>query len=171
MSGDDYVLALLDKRQNLLMVVGPDSLRGELQTFTSGRGDVVAPAPDVDLFVAPLLPSVVLVETAELAIVALVESLVFVHGDVLLPNLLELDSERSLRALESRGERNVELDTSSLDALSAGKGFLASKLGKSGVFPAGEEVELVPFGLPVTGEDECANHFGDIFIKRRGRER
>lgn len=159
MRSDDDVLALLDQRQDLLVVVRPNTFGGELQALTTGRRDVVAPTPDVNLLVTPLLPGIVLVEAAQLSVVALVESLVLVNGDVLLTDLLELDAERSLGTLQSRSEGNVELDARSSNALGTGERFLATELGESRVLPAGEQVELVPLGLTVTCEDESSNHF------------
>lgn len=159
---DDDVLALLNQGQDLLVVVGPDTLGGELQALTAGRRDIVASAPDVDLVLAPLLPGVVLVETAELAVVALVESLVLVDGDVFLTNLLELNAEGSLCTLESGSEGNVELDSSGSDTLGTGEGLLATELGESRVLPTSEQVELVPLGLTVARKDESSNHFVDV---------
>lgn len=159
MGSDNNVLALLDQRQDLLVVVRPDPLRGQLQTLTTGGRDIVRPSPDVNLVLAPLLPRVILVETAKLAVVTLVESLVLVDGDVLLAELLELDTEGGLGTLKGGSEGNVELDTGSSDTLGTGKRFFATKLGESGVLPAGEEVELVPLGLAVTGENESTDHF------------
>lgn len=159
MSGNNDVLALLDKGEDLLVVVGPDTLSGELERLTTGRGDVVASAPDVDLLLTPLLPGVVLVQAGELTVVTLVEGLVLVDGDVLLTDLLELDAKGGLSTLEGRGESDVELDAGGSHALGTGQGLLATELSKSRVLPTGEEVELVPFGLTVTSEDESSNHF------------
>lgn len=161
MSCDDDVLALLDEGQDLLVVVGPDTLRGELERLAAGRGDIVAAAPDVHLVLAPLLARVVLVEARELAVVALVESLVLVDRNVLLTNLLELDAQRSLRALQSRGEGHVKLDARRSNTLSTRKRLLATKLRQRRILPAREEVELVPLGLTVARKDESSNHFGN----------
>lgn len=158
MRGDDDILALLDEGKDFLVVVGPDSFCGELETLTSGGRDVVASAPDVHLFLAPLFARVVLVQAAQLAIVALVECLVLVDRDGFLADLLELNVERGLRALQRRGKGDVELDPRRTDAFGPGQRFLTSELGQLRVFPTSEQVELVPFGLAVAREHERTNH-------------
>lgn len=161
--GDDDVLALLDEGEDLLVVVGPDAFGGELETLASGRGDVVGSAPDVHLVLAPLLARVVLVEPAQLAVVALVERLVLVDRDPLLTNLLELDAQRSLSALQSRREGNIKLDARGRNPLGSRQRFFAPQLRESRVLPTSEQVELVPLGLAVTCEDEGSNHFDERF--------
>ena len=57
MRGDEDLLALLDERGNLLVVVGEGALGGQLERLAAGRRDVVRAAPDVDLLLAKLLAS------------------------------------------------------------------------------------------------------------------
>lgn len=53
--GDEDLLALLDERGNLGVVVRQGALRGQLERLAAGRGDVVRATPDVDLVLAELL--------------------------------------------------------------------------------------------------------------------
>lgn len=170
MSRNDYVLSLLNQGQDFLVVVRPHPLRCQLQALSSGRGDIVAPPPNMHLILTPLLPSIILVEPTKFSIVTFVKSLILVDWDVLLTDLLELDAKGGLGALKGRGEGNVEFDTRGSNAFGTGKGFFATEFGESGVFPAGEKVKLVPFGLTVTGENEGADHFERCFFSvRKGK--
>lgn len=55
MSGDEDLLSLPKAGENLGLVVGEGAVGGELERLSSGRGDVVGTAPDVDLLLAELL--------------------------------------------------------------------------------------------------------------------
>lgn len=69
MCGDEHLLALLDEREDLALVVRERALGRELERFAAGGRDVVRAAPDVDLLLAKLLARLVLVEAGQVAIV------------------------------------------------------------------------------------------------------
>ena len=64
----------------------------------------------MDLFLAPFLAGVVLVEAGEVAIVALVQREVLFGAKPGLADLGEHQVERALRALQHRGEGDIELE-------------------------------------------------------------
>jgi hypothetical protein len=53
-SSNEDLLALLNARLDLGLVVGEDALEGELEGLATGGRDVVRAAPDVDLLLAEL---------------------------------------------------------------------------------------------------------------------
>ena len=103
-SSDQNRLALLHKRENVLAEVREHTVGRELKRLTTRRGYVKRAAPDVHLLVTPLLTGAVLVETGELAVVALIQGLVLGDRDAFLADLLKLDLKRLLRTLEVRSE-------------------------------------------------------------------
>src|ERR1019366_9356047 len=115
---------------------------------------------DVHLLLAPFLARVVLVETDQLAVVALIERLVLEHGNFGLAQFLQHEVERALGADQRGGEGNVELDPLRLE-LAAGLARLGDALvGQVDIAPAGEQVLQVPVALAVTHEHKKAvGHF------------
>ncbi len=61
---------------DFLIVIGQHARHRILEAFAAGRRNVIGPAPDMDLILAPFLAGFVLVEAGQVAIVALVERLV-----------------------------------------------------------------------------------------------
>lgn len=156
--GDQHLLALQHQRQDLGEVIGPDAGAGVAQAFAAGRRNVVGPAPDMHLLLAPLLAGIVLVETGEIAVVALVQRLVADRLQVRLADLVEDDLAGILRALQVRGKGDVEGDAVIGQRLAAGIGFADTEFGQFRVFPAREQVLQVPVALAVADEDEGAGH-------------
>src|SRR5665811_1372068 len=154
-------------RQDFLDVIGQHARGGVAQTLAAGRRDVVGAAPDVHLLLAPFLARVVLVETDQLAVVALIERLVLEHGNFGLAQFLQHEVERALRADERGGEGNVELDAQAFK-LAAGLARLGDALvGQVDIAPAGEQVLQVPVALAVTHEHEkTVGHFTALSLLR-----
>lgn len=83
------------------------------------------------------LRTIVLVETGEVSVVALVESLVLDGLELRLTDLVQDDLERLVGPLEDGGVGDVELDNAVLtESLGTGERLLLSVLSKSRVLPA-----------------------------------
>ena len=90
----------------------------------------------------------------EVAVVALVERLVLEHRQFALAQLGQHQIERALRALERRGEGDVEGEPLRLELAAGLARFLDALLGQADVAPAGEQVLQVPVALAVAHEHE-----------------
>src|SRR5687768_4026173 len=88
--------------------LGENSLREErqhprcriLQTFAARWGDVVGALPKLHHLAPPTLPSIILVDAGEVAIITLVEGRVGDDRDLVPAKLAENDLEGSPRALQ-----------------------------------------------------------------------
>ena len=69
-------LATHDPGKDLAHVVGQHPRHRVLQAFAAGRLDVVGSAPEMDLILAPAGAGVVLVQSRQIAVIALVQRLV-----------------------------------------------------------------------------------------------
>jgi hypothetical protein len=101
----------------------------------------------VHLLLAPALAGVVLVETDEIAVIALVERLIFQYRNATLAELVQHDVERALRADQRRREGKVEAQPLRLELAAGGAGLGDSLLAQIDVAPAGEQVLQIPFAL------------------------
>ena len=118
---------------------------------------------------APFRPRVVLVEADEVAVIALVERLILEHRNARLPDLLEHQVERMLRANECRGEGDIEADVLRLELAPGGARFPDTVVGEADVTPAGEEVFQIPLALAVTHEHENSlTHSPSFCLARAG---
>ena len=75
-------------------------------------------------------------------------------------HLLEYDPERPYRALEHRGEGDIDIV---IEILQQSSGFLclvATLLGQVHVHPSGEKVFQVPFALTVSAKHQFSRHEG-----------
>src|SRR5450631_1029405 len=152
-------------RQDFLNVIRQHARGGVTQALASGRRDVVGAAPFVHLLLAPFFARVVLVQPAEVAVVALVERLVLEHRDLGLAQFLQHQIERALRADERRGEGDVELDALAFKLAAGLARFGDAFVGQVDIAPAGEQVLQVPVALAVTHEDEKAvSHFAEVSL-------
>src|SRR5208283_2742203 len=115
---------------------------------------IVRAPPHLHLLGAPFHPRIVLVEADEVAIVALVERLILEHRNARLPDLLEHEVERMLRANERRGEGDIEADILRIELAPGGARFLDTVVGEANVTPTGEEVFQIPVALAVPYEHE-----------------
>src|ERR1035437_5841625 len=157
------MLAAQHARQDFLDVIGQHARGGVAQTLAAGRRDVVGAAPDVHLLLAPFLARVVLVETDQLAVVALVERLVLEHRNFRLAQFLEHQIERALRADQRGVEVNVQLDPLRLELAAGLARFGDALVGEVDIAPAGEQVLQVPVALAVTHQHEKAvGHFAAL---------
>ena len=104
------------------------------------------------LLLAPFRARLVLVEPGEIAVVALVERLVLDHRRFGLAHLVQHQVERALRALERRGEGDIEHDALALELAPGLARFRDALLGQVDVTPAGEQVLQVPVALAVPHE-------------------
>ncbi len=154
MGGDQNGLLAQHMWLDGVKVIGPDARAGVLQAFAARRRDVIGTAPDVNLFLTPLCAGVILVETGEIAIVALVQGLVADGFKARLAKLVENVLAGNLRAGKGGGVGNVELQAGCLEALACGLGFRMALLGEARITPAGKEVLEVPFALAMADQDE-----------------
>ena len=104
------------------------------------------------LLFTPFFARIVLVEAGQVAIVALIERLILDHGQIGLPDFVEDDAVRVLRARQNGGKGNVEGKPLLLDRLPGRMRFLFAEFGEARIAPAGEQVFLVPFALSVANE-------------------
>ncbi len=115
----------------------------------------------MDLLVAPFAPRIVFVQSAKLAIIALVERLI--------PSCLGLAThffENQLQGMLSANkvgrEGPVEGKTARLEEPSGSTRFFNSFVGENWIFPACEKVLEVPLALAVAYEHENAIHFSTL---------
>jgi hypothetical protein len=119
----------------------------------------------MDLLLAPFLAGVVLVEAGEIAVVALVQRQILVNGDAALAHFFEHECRAgALRALQRRGEGDVEGDAARFQFLSGGARLGNALLGEIDVAPAGEEVLQIPLALAVTDEHQQTFHCRILFF-------
>ena len=78
------------------------------QAFTARWLNIIRPAPDVNLLFTPFLPCIVLVQTCQVTVVALVQGLVAGRRQACLVQFLQHDRQGSLRPVENTGEGEVE---------------------------------------------------------------
>lgn len=94
----------LHKGQDMLTIVWKHTFGRQLERLTTWWGHVERAAPNVHLFLAPLLTGVILVKTSEFAVVTLIQGLVLRDGDALLTNGIKLNLERLLSTLQVRSK-------------------------------------------------------------------
>src|SRR5208283_1835852 len=124
MGGDQYALAIEHRGENILTVIGERARDSVFETFPSGRLDVIAAPPQVNLFLAPSFTGIVFVEPTQISVISLVESLVPAFRQAGLPHLGKGQLKRMLRADESRGEGKVECNPVSLQSAAGLFGLL-----------------------------------------------
>ena len=122
--------------------------------FEGWRLDVKGATPDLDLGFAMLRRCVSLVEALKSAVVTLVQTPGLVNGQPVAIELIEHMVERVDRTLQEGRVAHVEIVAGLMEGLAAGNCLLVAGLGEVNVGPAGEEVELVPFGLAVTHDNK-----------------
>lgn len=103
----------------------------------------------MDLLFAPFRPRIVLVETGEVAVVALVQGLIADRFERRLADGVEDELAGTLGPDEDGGEGDVEFDAVIGKRLAAGLCLLDAEFGEVGIAPAGEEVLQVPVALAV----------------------
>jgi hypothetical protein len=126
------------------MIASPDRFssfmmraRSELPCAATRR-DIVAAAPDVHLLLAPALAGIILVEAGEIAVIALVQSLVADGLQLLLAEHVQNDAERVLGSLERARKGDVEAQALCFQQLCAAARFGHSLFREVRVLPAGE---------------------------------
>ena len=154
MRGHQGAFAAQHAGQDLLHVVRQRARQRVLEAFAAGRRHVIGTAPDQHLLLAPLLAGVILVETGQIAIVALVQRQVLVGLQPGLAELGEHQIERVLSAGQRRGEGDVEGETLRFQLLAGGLGFGDTEFGEVGILPAREQVLQVPVALAMPHEHE-----------------
>lgn len=161
--GDEDLFTLEDSREDLLLVVGENSLGSELEGFPTGRGNVVRTSPNVNLFFAEFLAGVVLVQSGELSVIPFVESLILDDLEGGLIDFFENDIEGVVGSGEDGGVGYVELRESfRLERLSTEQGFGPAVFGQVGVLPSRKQVLSVPAtsaAVPVS----CATTLTSLF--------
>ena len=108
------------------------------------------------MFVAPFLSGVVLVEAAQIPIVAFIQGRVPADWQIRLPEFVEHQLHRFFGARENGGKASVEGKAHGLEAPAGGLGFGDALFGQVGISPAGEKVFQIPLALAVTDEDKKA---------------
>src|SRR5437763_16255558 len=106
------------------------------------------------LLLAPFLASVILVETRQIAVVALVQRQVLPHGKAGLAEFGQGQIERVLRALEHRGESDIERKPLRLQLAASFPCLRDPLCSKIRLLPAGEKVLPIPFALAMTHQPE-----------------
>jgi hypothetical protein len=96
------------------------------------------------------------VEALQRAVVAFVEPPVALHRDPHPVHRVEHDPERADRALQHRGEGDVDADSLTQQVVSGTRRLFTAERRKVDVGPAGEKVVDIPGALPVAGEDQSA---------------
>ena len=144
---DKDVLAAQNLRQDALTIIGKRARDRVLQAFAVGRRDVIAATPQVNLLLAPLLAGVVLIQAAEIAVVALVQCLVAMIRQAGLTHRAKGQGERMLGPGQRRGEREVEGDSMRLETPPRFRRLLDSGRSEVRIAPAGEQVLQIPFAL------------------------
>ncbi|MNY42542.1 hypothetical protein D3C86_1774450 [compost metagenome] len=110
------------------------------------------------LLFAPFFARIILVETGEITIVALVQRLIADGFQRRLADGIEHELAGALGADQRRGEGDVELDAVVGKRLAARLGLFDAKFGQVGITPAGEQVLQVPVALAMPDKDEGAAH-------------
>ena len=139
---DDQPLTLLHAGENRRFPVRENALERVLQALAVGGRDVKTAAPYLDLRIPEFLRRLRLVEPLQVAVMPLVQRLVIVDGDRLLPGDVEDDVERVVGPLENRSECVIEFVL--LQLFTCGLRLFDPFLGKGNVDPAGEAVFKVP---------------------------
>jgi len=112
----------------------------------------------VSLFLAPLGAGIVLVETGQVAIIALVQGLIADCLEIRLTELIKDMLAGHLCTRQRGGVSDVELETGGLQALACGLGFGMALFGQARIAPSGEKVLEVPFALTMADQDESTRH-------------
>src|SRR5665213_250418 len=108
------------------------------------------------LLLAPFLAGVVFVQTRQIAVVALVEGMVFDEWDFALAHFLKHQIERALRADQRRGVGGREVQALRLQFAAGLARFRHALVGQVDVLPTREQVLQVPVALAMTHKDKHA---------------
>jgi hypothetical protein len=137
---------------------GQGAGRGVLEAFAARRRHIIGPAPDQHLLFAPLGARIVLVEAAEIAIVAFIERDVPDDREIEDAHFLEHQVQRVLGAAQSRGVVEIGHDALGLECLAGGAGLADALFGQVRIAPAGEEILEVPLAFAMAHEDQGTGH-------------
>lgn len=107
-----------------------------------------------------LVHGLLLVQTGQSSVVALVQSPGLGDGNPQLVRLLESEEKSLDGTLQAGGVGSVELQTLGLDELTTVSGLLHSLVGERNIVPAGEAVLLVPLGFSVANKDQSVEGLG-----------
>ena len=159
---DQHVLAGTQVVHDVLLEIRQHALDRHRQALSllSRRPHVEAAAPDVHLLRSVLLRHLRLVQSLQVAVVALVERLVHRHRHLLVPGMLERDRRGAHRALERRCVHRVDLHAAQLDA--GRRRLLFAERREVDILPAGEPVLEVPLRLAVAEKYELGHRCGRI---------
>lgn len=106
----------------------------QMEKSLEGRKKRTTASPDMDLFISPLLPCIILVQSSQLSIISLVQSLIFNNLQVFLSNLLEDNGQGVVSTLENGSVGDIEVIISlGLESDSSSESFGSSLFGESGV--------------------------------------
>ena len=118
------------------------------------RGDVVAAAPHQDLVLPVLVDGLLLVESLESSVVALVDLPRLDGGDPHAVRLFQDVPQGSDGPLLQGGEGDIGLDVRLLDELSALLGLDVAGLAQRAIVPAGELIREIPRRFSVSDQDQ-----------------
>src|SRR5439155_20964403 len=144
-------------RENLRLEIGQGAGSGIFEALSTRRGDVIAAPPQMDLLVAKALGGLGFVKALQVAIVALVEGLVFFHGEVTLPEHVKDNLQGADRALQHRREGAVKAQPCGLEFLAGLPSFFFSPGRKRHLHPAGEAVLQVTLRLAMTQQHQMSH--------------
>src|SRR3954451_209366 len=122
-----------------------------------GRRDVEAAPPDLGLRFTVFRSGLRLVQTLQRAVAALVQLPALGHRNPQLVERVERDGQRLDRALEHRGERDIERVSTVAQQASCLQRLGATPFGEVDVVPAGKSVFLVPRALAVAEQDDSVH--------------
>ena len=120
----------------------------------SRRTGIEAATPDLHLLFAVLGGGLALVQTLQCAIVTLVQTPALHHRQPGAVHVVEHDLQRVDCALQVARVAQVEIESGLGQGTSTFGGFRAARFGKVHVFPAGEQVLLVPLAFAVADDHE-----------------
>ena len=106
----------------------------------------------MDLILAPAFTGVVLVQSHQIAIVALVQGLVLDSFEALLAELLQDDVEGGLGPDQLAGKGDIEAMPGAAEQLPGLAGLRLAFACEPHILPAGEQVFLVPFALAMADQ-------------------
>src|SRR5271154_4015948 len=158
MRDDKDAFAAQDAGQDLLAIIWNDAGNCILQALAAWWAHAIGAPPKQNLLFAPPRPRLVFVETAEIAIVALVQGFVADRRQILMPKFGEDEFQRVLRADKIGREGVIKQKPLRLQRVAAGMRLSDPNVREIGVFPSGEEIFEVPFALAVPHENEKALH-------------
>ena len=122
------------------------------------RRNVVTTPPHLHLFGAEALGRLLLVETLQRSVVALVESPVPLHRQPHHVHRLEREMAGQYRACLHRRVGDIEPEAFVHHRQPGRRRFTTTLVGQVDVVPTGEQIESIPFALAVAKQHQCTSH-------------